>query len=157
MITKICKQCGEEKDLTTEFWGRQKNGKHGFTSRCKLCYNSNNRNRSNSKKPYNRVFMVDGVKHRKCNFCEESKPFDSDHFTSSKRNKSGLGSKCRDCSGIKSTREERLADLAKAREKKTIDKKKAKEGIDYMFVPDDYHKDPFKYPNIGFDVKEVAL
>lgn len=32
---------------------------------------------------------------------------------------------------------------------------KAKEGIDYIFVPDDYHEDPWKYPEIGFDVLEA--
>jgi len=33
------------------------------------------------------------------------------------------------------------------------DLKKAKEGVDYIFVPDDYHDDPNKYPEIGFDVE----
>ena len=26
------------------------------------------------------------------------------------------------------------------------------EGLDYIFVPDDYFKDPSKYPDIGFNV-----
>ena len=33
------------------------------------------------------------------------------------------------------------------------DLKKATEGIDYIFVPNDYHDDPNKYPEIGFDVE----
>ena len=34
------------------------------------------------------------------------------------------------------------------------DLEKATEGIDYIHVPDDYFDDVWKYPDIGFDVKQ---
>ena len=33
------------------------------------------------------------------------------------------------------------------------DLEKAIEGFDYIHVPKDYHDDPWKYPEIGFDIE----
>ena len=39
MIMRICTKCGREFPATPEFFHRQKDGKHGITSRCKQCTN----------------------------------------------------------------------------------------------------------------------
>jgi len=37
MKTAICKKCGEEKVLTSEFWHKRKETKYGFRRDCKVC------------------------------------------------------------------------------------------------------------------------
>ena len=40
METKVCTKCGEEKPATREFFHKQKDGRHGFRSDCKVCVRS---------------------------------------------------------------------------------------------------------------------
>ena len=47
-LMKVCTGCGEEKEATTEYFGKQKTGKFGFTSKCKKCrkkYREENKNK----------------------------------------------------------------------------------------------------------------
>jgi hypothetical protein len=37
ILTKTCTKCGETKPATSEYWYKQKIGKYGLTSKCKVC------------------------------------------------------------------------------------------------------------------------
>lgn len=56
MEMKKCSKCGEEKELTAEYWHRQKRSKDGFKARCKECikedYQENREHILQQKKDY---------------------------------------------------------------------------------------------------------
>lgn len=42
MDTKICKQCWEEKPITSEYWHRSPESKDWYCNKCRVCRNKNN-------------------------------------------------------------------------------------------------------------------
>jgi hypothetical protein len=86
---KKCKGCGRLKEVTSEFFYRDKRVKSGFRSKCKDCIKLYNSCVSQEHKEYA------GTK--KCTKCRKVKEHTSEFFHRANREKSGFRSKCKEC------------------------------------------------------------
>lgn len=84
METKVCIKCGEEKELTTEYWHRRKDSKDGFRNQCRECRGC---------KPKRRI--KEGFKY--CNKCNQEKELNENNWYKDIREASGFRSPCKEC------------------------------------------------------------
>ena len=112
MPTKICKQCGKEKDVS-EFQHTTKN-KDGCRPRCKECANWNHRSEESKKQ----FLEQQDFKHRKvkrCPGCGEIKSYDDFNIQESRRD--GLSPYCSLCITAKSLEYSRRPYVQKKQDK----------------------------------------
>lgn len=81
---KVCNTCETKKELTAEYWHRNKSKKDGYRSTCKVCRGC---------KPKRKI--KEGYKY--CNKCEEEKELTAEYWHRNKDSKDGYGGQCRDC------------------------------------------------------------
>lgn len=90
MDMKICVKCLKELPATSEYFHKQKSGKYGFRSTCKVC-------RSENIKHYSKEEIIKNLKPtKKCTCCGEIKLTSTD-FHSDIKSKDGLYTQCKDC------------------------------------------------------------
>lgn len=95
---KICTKCGEELPATTEYFAKNKMGKYGLYSICKICMNCKETCDENCKK-YNKEYHENKLKITKtCTKCGKELPATIEYFH---KNGKILKSDCKICNNIK--------------------------------------------------------
>ena len=120
MDYKICTKCGEKFEATTEFFGRQKRGKFGLRSTCKLC-NKKYMKRWHAKnaeqqKEYNNKYHTEHREQRKEHkkrWRKDNANYDKEYYTKHKEERNQYGKEW-----AKNNRDKRNANGARYRAKK---------------------------------------
>jgi hypothetical protein len=92
MNTKVCTGfCGRELPATTEFFHKKKNGKYGFNSECRECFNKRQKERNI---PVNTDVSI---KQTCTGICLRELPATTEFFHKNKKGKYGIHRECREC------------------------------------------------------------
>lgn len=98
METKVCSKCGEEKELSVEFWHVRNASKDGFSYVCKQCASTHRKehyyNKVNGLIP-EKPIPRDGYKY--CSKCEVEKELSSEYFYRKRDSKDGYSPECKEC------------------------------------------------------------
>ena len=99
---KKCTKCNEEKQLTEEYFHKDKKRIIRFRSWCKICHSQDMRDRYNRNKIWTvnsnlEVVLVGSLPHLECKKCRVLKSLNKENFKSRKAGTIGFLGTCRDC------------------------------------------------------------